>query len=169
MAAPLTPVRLPALAGGTASVRLVYQDSPQTQVLGFDGPEWVTAYARIDLAAAQTIDLTPTAAIATPDGRATAYLITVQAPGGRGAPYLVQVPESAAVLELVDLVGATVTGQLQRRAAAQHGGARRARCRVCAARRGQSGADRGRCADRADWAGWPGWCQWRSGSGWRRW
>ncbi|WP_295622495.1 hypothetical protein [uncultured Lamprocystis sp.] len=108
MAAPLTPVRLPALAGGTASVRLVYQDSPQTQVLGFDGPEWVTAYARIDLAAAQTIDLTPTAAIATPDGRATAYLITVQAPGGRGAPYLVQVPESAAVLELVDLVGAAV-------------------------------------------------------------
>lgn len=103
----MTQVRIPALTGGKASIRLVYQSEPTRQVMGFDGPEWATAYAALDLSTAETIDLTPTADIATADGRATCYLVTASAPGGRGWTHCIQVPDSPNVLELRDLVGAS--------------------------------------------------------------
>ena len=110
----MTAVRIPPLAGGRARVRLVYQASPHLQVLGFDGPEWATAYQDIDIATEATVELIPTADIATADGLATGYLFTATATGGRGWSHCVEVPDSLTEVELVDLVGATlgIPGQL---------------------------------------------------------
>ncbi|MEY2654360.1 MAG: hypothetical protein RLZZ524_1388, partial [Pseudomonadota bacterium] len=99
-------VRLPALPGGTASVRLVLAADHQTQVLGFAGPDWATAYQGLKLDTAQTVTLTPTADIALAGGGATCYKIMVTASGGRGGDYCVQIPDDAGTHDLADLVGA---------------------------------------------------------------
>lgn len=86
-----TEIRIPALAGGKASVQLVDATSHRP-VLGFDGPEWATAYEALDLSAPVTVELTPTAAIALAGGGTTCYLVSVVSGGGgvrpllRGAP-----------------------------------------------------------------------------------
>ena len=101
-----TQVRIPALSGGRASVRLVSAVAPYPQVLGFEGAEWATAYASLDLTTEQTVELTPTGDIALAGGGATLYQISVQAPGQRAAVFRFSVPSSGAVQELEALVGA---------------------------------------------------------------
>jgi hypothetical protein len=75
-------------------------------VIGFEGPEWATAYENLDLTAEAVVELTPTADIATNDGTATGYLITATTTGQRGWSCCVQVPDSLTDVELVTLVGA---------------------------------------------------------------
>lgn len=99
-------VRLPALAGATASIRLVKASDPRTQVLGFHGVEWATTYVGLALDAAQLVTLTPTAAIALAGGGATCYLVSVSAPGGRAGDFCVQVPATDDTLDLASLAGA---------------------------------------------------------------
>lgn len=105
-AAQAATVRIPALAGGRAKVQLVDQET-RTPIIGFDGPEWATAYEALAMDTAQSITLTPTADIATVAARATCYLVTASASGGRGWSECVQVAEVAEVQELRDLVGAS--------------------------------------------------------------
>jgi hypothetical protein len=110
----MTDVRIPPLPGGHARIRLVYQTNQALQVLGFDGPEWATAYENLDLTEEAVVELTPTADIATNDGSATCYLIIATATGGRGWSHCIEVPDSVTEVEMVDLVGATLgtPGQL---------------------------------------------------------
>ena len=103
----MTAVRIPPLAGGQARIRLVYQDNPALQVMGFEGPEWSTTYTDVDLTTEAVVDLTPTADIATNDGSATCYAVTATTTGRRGWSCCVQVPDSHIVQELADLVGAS--------------------------------------------------------------
>lgn len=102
----MTQVRIPPLEGGQARVRLVYWTNQSLQVIGFEGPEWATAYENLDLTAEAVVELTPTADIATNDGSATGYLITATTTGQRGWSCCVQVPDSLTEVELVTLVGA---------------------------------------------------------------
>lgn len=100
-----TEVRIPALAEARASVQLV-DSATRKPVLGFYGEEWATAHVSVALDMAQLVDLTPTGYIATVGARATCYLVTAQASGGRGWSQCVQVPASDQLQELRDLVGA---------------------------------------------------------------
>jgi hypothetical protein len=99
-------LRLPALPAAVARIALVRADDGRTPVLGFEGPEWATAYEQLDLTHVQRVTLTPTAAIALAGGGATAYLVTVGAPGGRKFRKCVQLADQDADQDLVDLVGA---------------------------------------------------------------
>lgn len=104
-AAQAATVRIPALAGGRAKVQLVDQ-AAQTPVIGFEGPEWATAYEGLSLDTAQTITLTPTEAIATVESRPTCYLITVTTTGAAAA-FCVAVPDSQEIQDLASLAGVT--------------------------------------------------------------
>ncbi|MCU0843252.1 MAG: hypothetical protein MUC79_16275 [Thiobacillaceae bacterium] len=93
-----TEVRIPALAGGKASVRLVYQGEQARQVMGFDGPEWATAYQGLAL----------TAAIAVAGAAGTCYLVSVSLAKEVSASWCITVPDSGSVQELADLIGVEV-------------------------------------------------------------
>lgn len=103
-----TEVRIPALAGGKASVRLVYQGEQARQVMGFDGPEWATAYQGLALDEARTVTLTPTAAIAVAGAAGTCYLVSVSLAKEVSASWCITVPDSGSVQELADLIGVEV-------------------------------------------------------------
>lgn len=105
----MTAIRIPALPGGTASVRLVHQDNKAREVLGFDGVDWATHYEHVALDNGATITLTPTSQIGTADDppRPTVYRFTIAADHGRWV-WFVQVPDSPNDVELIDLIGATV-------------------------------------------------------------
>lgn len=100
----MTAVRIPALPGGKAFIRLVYFDSPRDQVIGFDDHDFATESLKINLSSDQIIELIPTADISTTDGRATGYLVTVTAFGSRRWESVIQVPNSSDVQELDVLV-----------------------------------------------------------------
>jgi hypothetical protein len=110
--APAAQLRIPALAGGRASVQLVDQ-AGERPVLGFQAAQWATTYTALDLDAEQVLTLTPTADIAVAGGGATCYLVTVTASGGRGGRYCVQMPDTASVYELRDLAGAAAIDPAQ--------------------------------------------------------
>lgn len=99
-------IRLPALTGGKANIRLVYFDDPNGQVIGFDGNEWATDYRVFDLGTEQTVEVIPNADIVTIDGRATGYLISVAATGGRKWESIIQVQDIADVQEIGVIVNA---------------------------------------------------------------
>lgn len=105
-AAEAATLRIPALPGATASVRLVDAADHDRQVLGFEDAEWATTYLGVPLDQARDLDLTPTAAIATAAGLATCYRVIVRASGGRGYDACVQLADIAGVQDLRDLVAA---------------------------------------------------------------
>lgn len=99
-------IRIPALDGARASVQLVTA-ADRRPVLGFEGPEWATAYQALDLSTAQTLTLTQQADIAAAGAAETCYLMTITAAGERLAAWCV-VATDGPVQELRDLVGAEV-------------------------------------------------------------
>jgi hypothetical protein len=105
----MTQVRIPPLVDATASIRLVAVADTQRQILGFEGPEWATAYVSLNLDEEQIVELTPTSEIATLAAESTCYLLFVSASGRRGGSYSFQVPDSAAVQEVSNLIGALDT------------------------------------------------------------
>jgi len=107
LAADAAQVRIPALAGGKASIQLVDAADRKTPVLGFVGPEWATTYSGLLLDTAKTVELTATADIATA-GASTCYKVTVAASGGRGYDACVTVPPGSATHDLRTLAGAAV-------------------------------------------------------------
>jgi hypothetical protein len=103
-AAQAAQLRIPPLAGATATVRLVDAADHSRQILGWVQSEWADVLpARLALDAAQILTLDPTAAIATTDAAATCYLVTVSAPGRRTAEHCVQLADTDAVQELAAL------------------------------------------------------------------
>jgi hypothetical protein len=93
-------LRIPALAGARASVQLV-DAVTHRPLLGFNGPEWATAYEGLRLDTEQLVTLTPTVDIAA--DAATCYLVTVTASGSRGYSRCVQLADVAGTQELSDL------------------------------------------------------------------
>lgn len=102
----MTTVRLPRLADGKASIRLVYLDDHTQQVIGFDQHEWATEYRSVSLDTEKLIELVPTLHIATADHRPTCYSLTIQTTGGRKLETTIQVPDSNNVIELDVLISA---------------------------------------------------------------
>jgi hypothetical protein len=114
----MTQVRIrPLAADGTASgvmasrvaIRLVDRDGQP--MIGLRTPDGapVTTYHEHEIAADGTpwvVDLTPQSAIGRADGAESYYQVEIRA-GHRHEPWRVQVPDSGAVLELADLVGAS--------------------------------------------------------------
>lgn len=106
----MTAVRIPAPQGHAApltarlSVRLVTANGKP--VLAFAGFDLIGEYADLALDQDLTLDLTPTAALALPDGAATYYQFILRTPG-RVERYQVQVPAAPPAVELADLVAAT--------------------------------------------------------------
>jgi len=106
----MTAVRIPlpvAVPGDLGPVRLTISlvDAAGLPVLAFCGPGLRTALFDETLTAERVVELTPQTQLALPAGTPTWYVITL-ASRARAARYQVQVPDSAAVLELGDLVGA---------------------------------------------------------------
>lgn len=110
MTVPTTRVRLPLPAGAAgalgparATIRLVGADGKP--VMAFAGADLRTEYVDLVLTADRIVDLVPQSALARAGAAATWYDIRITTRGLTDA-YRVQVPASALVLELADLVGA---------------------------------------------------------------
>lgn len=101
-----TIVRIPALADGRASIKLVRAVPPYAPVLGFEGIEWATHAEILDLSSPADIPLTPTGDIALAGGGATAYEVRVSKPGGFLEIFRIGVPVSTEIVDLRDRVGA---------------------------------------------------------------
>ncbi|MBK8638033.1 MAG: hypothetical protein IPN92_06985 [Chromatiaceae bacterium] len=106
----MTQVRIPApssqysaLAPTTVSVRLVTADG--RPVLGWSGSRLVAECADLPLDTDRLLTLVPQSAIALATGAATWYAITIKT-RVRSEDYLVQVPDTAVVVDLADLVAA---------------------------------------------------------------
>jgi hypothetical protein len=97
-------LRIPPIAGATATVRLVDASNHATQILGFVGSEWADVLpTRLALDTEQVLALDPTADIATTEATATCYLVTVSAPGRRSSEQCVQLADTAEVQDLAVL------------------------------------------------------------------